>query len=114
MAIQTDDCNVNKLKICSNRDCTDKIKATCAQVSTDCGMSIEMTCITVKTTCKSERDRDASQLSAKRQNIHIQKRSLPSMKMFCHQCKQLLIISTCKHLRWNVMHHWPCRIKRET
>ena len=29
-------------------------------------MSIEMTCITVKTTCKSERDRDASQLSAKR------------------------------------------------
>lgn len=29
-------------------------------------MSIEMTCITVKTTCKSERDRDVSQLSAKR------------------------------------------------
>ena len=33
ITIQTDDCNVEKPKIHSNRDGNDKIKATCAQVS---------------------------------------------------------------------------------
>ena len=46
-------------------------------------------------------------------NIHIQKRGMLSMKMFCHNWEQLLILSTCKHLRLNVMHHWPCWIKIE-
>ena len=71
---------LTNLKIRSNRDCTDKIKATCAQVSTECGISIEMAHIAVKTTCislyghdfylcvddKLERDGDVSQPSAKR------------------------------------------------
>ena len=77
---QTDDCNFDKPKIRSNQDCSDKIKATYAQVSTEYGILIEMAQITVKTTCsflyvhdfflcvddKSERDGDTSQPSAKR------------------------------------------------
>ena len=80
LVFQTDDCNADKPKICSNRDSSDKIKVTYAQVSTECGISIEMTQIAVKTTCSSlydhnfyhcvddnsERDGDASQPSAKR------------------------------------------------
>ena len=80
LLFQTDDCNVDKPKIRSNQDYSDKIKAIYAQVSTECGISVEKTQIVAKTLCsslyvhdfylcvdgKSERDGDASQPSAKR------------------------------------------------
>ena len=51
IAVQTDDCNADKPRIRRNRNCTDRIKATYAHVSTKCRISIEMARIAVKTTC---------------------------------------------------------------
>ena len=80
LLFQTDDCNIDKLKICGNWNYYDKIKATYVQVSTECGISVEMVQIAVKTICsslygqdfylcvddKSERDGDTSKASVKR------------------------------------------------
>ena len=79
LLFQTEDCNINKLKICSNWNCSDKMKVTYAQMLTECDISIEMVQIAVKTICsslfgkdfylcvddKSERDGDTSEPSVK-------------------------------------------------
>ena len=79
LLFQTDDCNINKLKICSNWNCSDKMKVIYAQMSTECDISFEMVQIAVKTICssifgndfyllvddRSERDGDTSESSVK-------------------------------------------------
>ena len=51
-SIQTDSYQVDRPKIRKQRNCTDDVKTTCAQVSASCGISAEKARIAVETVCK--------------------------------------------------------------
>ena len=120
LLFQTDDCNVDKPKIRSNQDCSDKIKA--IQQSVACQLKWPkllskhyavpfMVMIFIFVLMASQKWMEMHHNhQQKDESIHIQKRSMPSVKAFCHNWEQLLILSTCKHLRWK---WWPCWVKRE-
>ena len=53
MGVQTETVTPDKSKLpLKGKICTDKIKATCANVSSVCGVSVEMSRQVVKTVCK--------------------------------------------------------------
>ena len=95
LLFQTDDCNVDRPKICSNWDFSGNIKATlCTSVNKVwpelllkhyAVPSMAMIFIFVLVTSQKEMEMHHNH-QQKDDNIHIQKKSMVSMKMFYHNC----------------------------